>query len=117
MPGLTSRGSRGMAPLFAQIREGVKFRQARGILPPKFVYPIVIAACRDLIRGEPFDQSGKKSALLEDFEGKISALKDAPAVKQQLVADARAALLGSVKPAYMELMALLQEQEEGRHHR
>ena len=103
---------RGMAPLFAQVVEGVKRRETEGILPPKFVYPIVIAACRDIIAGEPFDRSGKKCALLEDFERKTGALNDVDAgAKARLVAEARAALIEAVKPAYESLIALLQAQE------
>lgn len=103
----------GMAPLFAQICDEVRIRQARGILPPKFVFPIVIQACREVIAGEPFDQSGKKCALLEDFENKITALKDIDSsTRLALLADARAALLQAVKPAYQDMIALLETQEK-----
>ena len=104
---------RGMAPLFAQVAEGMRLRQAMGILPPKFVYPIVIKACRDIITGEPFDQSGKKSALLEDFEKKTGALAGVDeAEKARLLASARAALREAVGPAYENLVALLEVQEK-----
>ena len=104
---------RGMAPLFAQICDSVKISQAKGILPPKFVFPIVIQACRDVIAGEPFDQSGKKCALFEDFEKKIGALKEVdPATRSALIAEARSALLEAVKPAYENMISLLQAQEK-----
>ena len=103
----------GMAPLFAQLTANVQARAAKGIMPPKFVYPLLIGSCREVITGEPFDQSGKKSALLEDIEGKVGALKDPDAAtKQKLLADARAALTGDVKPAYEKLIAVLQGQEK-----
>ena len=93
--------------------EAARTSQTKGIQPPKFVYPIVIEACRGVIAGEPFDQSGKKNALLEDFEAKLGGVKDLDAAtKAQLVADARAALLASVGPAYTKLIALLREQEK-----
>jgi uncharacterized protein (DUF885 family) len=102
---------RGVAPLFDQLIAGTKLRQELGILPPKFVFPLVIEACQDVIAGEPFDQSGRKNALLEDIEAKVGALKDADAAtRAALLADARAALLGSVGPAYRALIALLSEQ-------
>jgi uncharacterized protein (DUF885 family) len=104
---------RGLAPLFDQLIENVKVRAAKGIMPPKFVFPLVIDSCREVINGAPFDTSGKKSALLEDIEGKVGALKDADeAVKKQLLADATAALTEAVKPAYGRLIALLQEEEK-----
>jgi uncharacterized protein (DUF885 family) len=73
----------------------------------------VVDSCREVIAGAPFDQSGKKSALLEDIEGKIAALKDVDAAtKASLLADATAALTGTVQPAYGRLIALLQAQEK-----
>ena len=84
---------RGMGAMFDQLIEGVKIRAAKNIVPPKFVFPLVIDSARDVISGEPFDQAGKKCALLEDFETKVGALKDITAAeKSQLLADARAAL-------------------------
>jgi uncharacterized protein (DUF885 family) len=99
--------------MFGQLTDGVKIREARGMLPPKFVYPLMIEASREVITGEPFDQSGKKSALLEDFETKVGALKSADAAtKQQLLTDGRAALLSGVKPAYEKLIALFTAEEK-----
>ena len=104
---------RGMAPMFDQLIEGVKIREARNIIAPRFVFPLVIESCREVIRGEPFDNSGRKSALLEDFAGKVGALKDvAAATKQQLLADARAALTGVVQPAYEKLIAVMEAQQK-----
>jgi len=104
---------RGMAKLFDQLIDSVKIRETKNILPPKFVFPLVIDSAREVIRGEPFDQSGKKSALLEDFEGKVGALQDVDATtKIQLLADARAALTGTVKPAYEKLIAVMAAQEK-----
>lgn len=104
---------RGMGPMFDQFAQGVQVRAAKGILPPKFVFPLVIDSCREVITGAPFDGSARKSALLEDIEGKIGALKEADAAtKAQLLADATAALTGTVRPAYEKLIALLQAQEQ-----
>lgn len=104
---------RGLAPLFDQLMEGAKVRQKMGVLPPKFVFPLVIESCREVIDGAPFTAGEKKSALWDDFETKVGALKNADdATKQQLLADGHAALLGAVKPAYEKLIALLQEQEK-----
>ena len=104
---------KGIGPLLDQLMENAKVRAAKGIMPPKFVFPLVIDSCREVIAGAPFDASGRKNALLEDIEGKVAALKDADdAAKKQLLADATAALTGTVKPAYDKLIALLQEQEK-----
>ena len=104
---------RGIAPLLDQLMDKAEVRAAKGIMPPKFVYGLVLDSCREVIAGAPFDVSGKKSALLEDIEGKIVALKDADAATQaSLLADATAALTGVVQPAYGKLIALLQAHEQ-----
>jgi uncharacterized protein (DUF885 family) len=104
---------RGLAPMFDQLIAGVKIRETKNIIPPRFVFPLVIESCREVIKGEPFDASGKKSALLEDIEGKVGALKDTDAAtKQKLVADARAALTGAVQPAYEKLIAVMEAQQK-----
>ena len=102
---------RALPAMFDPLMARAEAQAARGILPPKFVYPLLIESCREIISGAPFEAGEKKSALLEDFEGKVAALKDADeATKAQLLADARAALLGSVRPAYEKLIALFEAQ-------
>ncbi len=104
---------RGMGPLFDQLIEGVRIREAKNIVPPRFVFPLVIDSVKEVISGQPFDQSAKKSALWEDFEGKVGALKEVDtATKEALRADARAALTEAVKPAYEKLLALLAAQQK-----
>ena len=104
---------RGIAPLLGQLMDKAEVRAAKGIMPPKFVYGLVLDSCREVIAGAPFDTSGKKSALLEDIEGKIAALTDADAAtKASLLADATASLTGAVQPAYGQLIALLQAHEK-----
>jgi len=103
---------RGLAPLLDELIAGARRRQAEGILPPKFVFALVADSVREVIAGQPFDNSARKSALLEDFEGKVAALKDLDAAtRSQLGADARAALVEAVKPAYERVLAVLAEQE------
>jgi uncharacterized protein (DUF885 family) len=104
---------RGMGLMFDQLLAGVKIREGRGILPPRFVLPLVMDSVKEVITGQPFDGSAKKSALLEDIEGKVGALKDVDAAtKQQLLAEARAALTEAVKPAYERILAVLAAEEK-----
>ncbi len=104
---------RGLGPLLGQLADGVELRAAKGLMPPKFVFALVSDSCREVITGAPFDTSAKKSALLEDIEGKVGALTDADAAtKAQLLADATAALTGTVQPAYEKLLALLHAHEQ-----
>lgn len=98
---------RAMPTMFEPLIARAEAQAARGILPPKFVYPMLIESCREIIGGAPFDAQEKKSALLEDFETKVGALKDVDeAAKARLVSDAKAALVDSVRPAYEKLIAL-----------
>src|SRR3954462_11999987 len=77
---------RGLSHLLDQLIEEVTVRAAKNIVPPKFVFPLVIASAREVITGEPFDQSGKRCALFEDFATKVDALKDVDATaKAQLI--------------------------------
>ncbi len=104
---------RGMAPMFDQLGEAARRRAALGVMPPRFVFPLLIEASREVITGAPFDDSATKCALWADFEGKVGALKDAgAAAKAQLLADGRAALLEAVKPAYTKLIALFEAEEK-----
>ncbi len=104
---------RAMPVMFAQLSALAEAQAAKGILPPKFVYPMLLESCREIITGAPFDDKTTKSALLEDFETKVGGLKGVDEVaKKQLVADARAALLEAVQPAYAKLIALFEAQEK-----
>ena len=104
---------RAMPAMFEPLIARAEAQAAKGILPPRFVFPILIESCRDLISGAPFEDKDAKSALLEDFEKKTAALADADeATKAELVAGARAALRESVKPAYERLIALFEAQEK-----
>lgn len=94
-----------------QLMAEAQDQAARGILPPKFTFPMMIESCHEIIAGAPFDSAAKQSALLEDFAGKLGALKDADAAtKAELLAAAKAALVESVKPAYERLIAMFEAQ-------
>jgi uncharacterized protein (DUF885 family) len=96
-----------------QLMDRARDQAAHGVLPPKFVFPMMIESCHEIITGAPFDTSGKDSALWADFQAKVLAVKDVDvAAKQQLLAGGRAALLEGVKPAYERLIALFTAQEQ-----
>ncbi len=98
---------RAMPAMFEPLIARAEAQAARGILPPKFVYPMLIESCREIIGGAPFEAQEKKSALFEDFETKVGALKNVDeATKVRLVADAKAALLEAVRPAYERLIGV-----------
>jgi len=104
---------RGVPQVIDQAIEGMELRMAKGIVPPQFVFPIVIEASRSVISGAPFENSERASALWEDITKKIDALADVDAVrKDELKRAARTALVESVRPAYEKLISALAAQEK-----
>lgn len=108
---------RALPALFKQLEESLTIKEKRGVLPPKFVFPMAIDDCKNIIKGAPFDESGdesgKDSPILADFTKKLDELDKplAPDVDQRLRQQVRDALLTAVRPAYESLMATLTRQE------
>lgn len=102
---------KGIKPMFEQLSENLKKRQEAGIMIPKFVFAKVIEDSRNLIKGQPFDTSNKKSTLLNDFESKISKLEISEDEKKQLTDSAKKALKDDVLAGYTTLITTLEEQE------
>ena len=103
----------GIAKQADQVIANLELRAGKGIVPPKFVFPLVLDACRNVIKGKPFDQSETESTLLADFTKKVTALKDVDQpTRDRLLADVNKALLESFLPGYQKLIAFLEAQEK-----
>ena len=103
----------GIAKQGDQVIANLELRAEKGIVPPKFVFPLVLDACKNVIKGKPFDTSGTDSTLLADFTKKVTALKDVDQpTRDRLLAEANKALLSSFQPAYQKLIAFLEAQEK-----
>jgi uncharacterized protein (DUF885 family) len=103
----------GIAKLFDQVLVNLKECEEHGVIPPKFVFPLVLESCEKVIKGQPFEQSGPASPLLEDFTKKVGALKEVDmAGRDRLILDAKKAMNESMKPAYQKLIAALRAQEK-----
>lgn len=100
----------GIPNLFQQEIENLRIREEMGIVPPKFVFPRVISDCDNILKGEPFE-SGEPSTLLADFQEKILAIDLSNETREVMIADAKKALINSVKPAFEELKSFLVDQE------
>jgi len=85
-------------------------RAALGVLPPKWVYPVVLADVRGVLSGAPFGGEGI-SPLMADFLGKLAALKLPEAEQAALQARAEAALTTSVAPAFERFIAMVEQQQ------
>ena len=102
---------RAFPKLFDQLLVNLKVREEKGVVAPRFVFPLLLDACHKVIQGKPFDSGPNDSPLLEDFTKKVTALGKADAAtRERLVADATKAMNESVKPAYENLIAFLEEQ-------
>lgn len=103
----------GINSLFDQLLVNLKVREEKNVIPPKFVFPLVLTDCKNILSGAPFDNGKVMNALLEDFVTKVSALKELDeAAKKELITKASDALLTSVKPAYEKLIAYWNELEK-----
>ena len=102
----------GTTLFFEQLSEKLRVRADKGVITPKFVFPHVIRDSRNVISGQPFnDDVDGDSTLLADFRKKVNALELADTDKQQLIDNAKTALVEHVGPAYEGLIATLAEIE------
>lgn len=93
--------------LFDQLMEGLKVREEKNIIPPRFVFPYVLNDIKGFLATAPFTK-GQPNALLEDFTAKVNALNNVDDnKKKELIAEGEKALLESVKPAYEKLLAYM----------
>ncbi len=83
-----------------------------GVVLPKFVYAKISEASRNVITGAPFTED-EDSPLFADIKEKIGKLDIAQDRKDDLTEEAKTALLGSVQPAYLELLQLFKIHEAG----
>ena len=102
----------GLNAYFNELLKVLSASDSIGVLPPKFVYPRVIDDAQNIISGQPFEQSSDTSALMVDFEKKVMALNLSQRETEELMSQAKKALLNSVKPAYEKLIAFLEKQEQ-----
>ena len=95
-----------------QLLEQLKVREEKGIVPPKFVFPLVLKAIDNIISVAPFSE-GDDSTILADFSQKVRAINLSADETDKLIADARAALQNNLAPSYQKLRSYLTELEAG----
>ena len=72
----------------------------------------MISDAQNIITGLPFADGGDSSALFQDIHQKVAKLEVDQATKQDLLERAESALKDSVQPAYQQLIAFLEKQEQ-----
>lgn len=85
---------------FDQLLEGLKIREDKGVLPPRFVIRRVLEEMRAFIGVEP-----KQNSLYTTYAEKVAKLKLAEEQKNTLRSAAETAIRDSVYPAYQKLIA------------
>ena len=80
----------------------------RGIVPTSYSFDPVLGDSRNVISGAPFDDSGKDSAILADFRGKVEKLKADDATKKRLLDDGIAALKGPFQTGVQEMVTAIE---------
>lgn len=103
----------GIGPQLDALTNQARERADKGIMPPDWVYPYVIADLEALIA------AGDNNAVLEDFDGKLAPLTpDLPASTEAenseviaLLQMAREAWNSSARPAYQRLLEEMRRQQ------
>ncbi len=102
----------GIGPLVEQVMEQMRLGEAAGVLAPKFAYVNVARDCRNVLTGAPFDNHPAASPLWADFTAKVDRLALDQAQKQKLHTDALRMLITVVRPAYLKLITLVEQQRD-----
>ena len=97
--------------LLEQLVDGLKLREDKGIIAPKFVFEHVIRDSKNLLNGAPFDTNGE-STVLADFAKKVDKLEIADEEKSALKEKVSAALVNNFKPGYESLVTYLTALEQ-----
>ncbi|HET7843212.1 MAG TPA: DUF885 family protein, partial [Xanthomonadales bacterium] len=88
---------------FAQVIDGLKIREGKGVIPPKFVVEKVLAQMRGFVDG-----GARKNPLYTTFVEKLDKLPAGTiddAARTRLLADVEKAIDEAVFPAYAQLIA------------
>ena len=99
-------------PLIQQLIINLQLRTDKGIVPPKFVLTKSIEACKNVIKGDPFEKGAAPSPIMKDFTDKVTALRNMDEnTKNKLIDEASAMLRSHVQVAYKKLIDYLEKLE------
>jgi uncharacterized protein (DUF885 family) len=93
--------------LLEQLIIELRTRDRKGIVPPKFVFPLTLQSIENIITGVPFS-AGPDSVILADFKTKVTALDIPQIEQQQLISVATAALEDYLGSGYRMLYRYLE---------
>ncbi|MDG0969084.1 MAG: DUF885 domain-containing protein [Porticoccaceae bacterium] len=96
--------------LLEQLIIELRTRDRKGIVPPKFVFPLILQSIDNIITGAPFN-AGPDSVILADFKNKVTALDIPEIEQQQLISVATAALEDYLGVGYRMLYRYLERMQ------
>jgi uncharacterized protein (DUF885 family) len=103
------RRIRAVVPAFRDLIAHMRAQARAGIYMPRSVYPLLVEGARNVISGAPHD-AGPDSPIYGDFKRRLAALGLPATRERQLLAQARAALLEDLQPAYASLIGELEKE-------
>ena len=101
---------KGVPHLFNDLISQLEKSEETGIIAPAFVYPSIIAAAENVIKGAPFNGQDD-SPIWADFNNKIEALDLYQSSNKVLIKKAKRAMTRSLLPAYKDLISFLKQQQ------
>lgn len=101
---------KGVPHLFNDLISQLEKSEEDGIIAPAFVYPYIIAAAENVIKGAPFTKEDD-SPIWADFKTKIGALELYESSNKVLIKKANRAMKRSLLPAYKDLIKFLKQQQ------
>lgn len=101
----------GLGPAMDQFVAASRDRAAKGLMPPKWVYPYVISDAKNVVSGFPFTRMAVEAPLYADLKAKLAKLAIPQAEKDALLAAGADALVQSVKPAFERLGTEMERQQ------
>ncbi len=93
---------------FEQEIDNLKIREKKGIIAPRFVFPLVLGSCKNVI-GDTTQPD--LNILIVDFRKKIESLKLDESEQNTLLMSAKEAIVQNVIPAYQSLIKYMTELE------
>jgi uncharacterized protein (DUF885 family) len=97
-----------------QLLDRARSQAAKGILPPRFSFEVVLEQSKAIISGAPFAESGTPSAIWSDMKTKIETLEANGDIDEAMAGDlleeTKNVLLNHYKPAYENLIAWIEKE-------
>ncbi|MEM7548096.1 MAG: DUF885 domain-containing protein [Bacteroidota bacterium] len=98
--------------LFDQRISGLKDRERKGIILPRFLFHHVKSDINNLLKGFPFDNSADTNTIFSDFYTKVKALELEDEKSEALLNKSSEVLRSAVRPAYQGLRLYINQLEK-----